>query len=82
MSVLAGALVVCVPQLWFVLRATRSGLPTAAAGLALAKFGLVSTGFALWFVWRPEAELLATLSGSAVTLVATTGAIAFVQRQL
>lgn len=68
----AGVAIVALPQAWFVTRGTRGGAQPAAAFLALGKYGLVGAGFAIWFVVRPEANLLATVCGTAVTIVLTT----------
>ena len=78
---LAGTAIIFLPQLWFVIRGTRTAQVSGAATLAIARYSLVAVGFALWFAWRPDAELIATLAGSTTTLVLVAAAIAKVQRQ-
>ena len=72
LDVTAGFLIAALPQAWFVIRGTRSREVTAAAWLALGKFSLAAAGFGLWFVFRPEANGFATVTGTAITVVATT----------
>lgn len=70
-----GAVIALVPQLWFIYRAKSFTASGAAALIALAKFGLVTMGFALWFVWQPDANPIATLLGTATAIVVLVAAI-------
>ena len=71
-DIAAGVLIAALPQCWFVTRGTRSRVIGAAAVLAMGKYGLAAAGFALWFVARPEANGLATVAATAVTMATTT----------
>ena len=70
-----GAVIALMPQLWFVHRAKKFTASGTAALIALAKFGLVTVGFALWFALQPEANPLATLLGTATAIVVLAAAI-------
>lgn len=71
----AGALIALLPQLWFVHRSTGGTVGQAAAFIALAKYGLSATGFALWFAATPGANLIATLVGTATAIIMLVSAI-------
>lgn len=71
---IVGGLIVLLPQLWFVYRLTGA-LGQAAAAIALAKYGLSATGFALWFAAEPDANLVATLVGTVTAIIVLVSAI-------
>ena len=72
---IVGALIALLPQLWFVHRSSGVAAGQAAAIIALAKYGLSATGFALWFAASPEANLVVTLVGTAMAILILVSAI-------
>jgi hypothetical protein len=70
-DVAAGVVIAALPQAWFVVRGTRSAELSAAAWLALGKYGLIALGFAAWFAARPMADGFTTVAGAAVTMALT-----------
>ena len=70
-----GAVIALLPQLWFVHRSAGATAGQAAAVIALAKYGLSATGFALWFAAVPDANLVATLVGTATAIIVLVSAI-------
>lgn len=81
-DIAAGVLIAALPQCWFVVRGTRSREIGAAAVLAMGKYSLAAAGFAIWFVARPEANGLATVVATAVTMATTTFATYALLRRL
>lgn len=67
-DVAAGAVIALMPQLWFVLRGFGQAAGYQAGSLAFGKFVLSGVGFALWFVFVPDAKAAPTLIGTAATI--------------
>lgn len=66
---IVGGVIAGMPQLWFLARSSANRAESRAVGLALGKFALSATGFAIWFGLKPEANPIITLLGTATFIV-------------
>ena len=76
-----GGVIAGLPQLWFVARGSANRAESRAVGLALGKFALSATGFAIWFGLEPEANPIITLLGTATFIVVATLGLVLVSRR-
>lgn len=71
-----GAAIVLTPNLWLAVKVTGHRWVANAALVAVTKYTLSGTGFAVLFALRPDSNALAVFAGSAVALFALPVAVA------
>ncbi len=78
---IVGGVIAGLPQLWFLARSSAKRAESRAVGLALGKFALSATGFAIWFGLKPEANPITTLLGTATFIVVVALGLVIVSRR-
>lgn len=78
---IVGGVIAGMPQLWFLARSSANRAESRAVGLALGKFALSATGFAIWFGLKPEANPIITLLGTATFIVVATLGLVIASRR-
>jgi FtsH-binding integral membrane protein len=79
---IVGGVIAGLPQLWFLARGSANKAESRAVGLALGKFALSATGFAVWFGLKPEANPITTLLGTATFIVVVALGLVIVSRRV
>jgi F0F1-type ATP synthase assembly protein I len=79
---IVGGVIAGLPQLWFLARGSANKAESRAGGLALGKFALSATGFAVWFGLKPEANPITTLLGTATFIVVVALGLVIVSRRV
>lgn len=79
---IVGGVIAGLPYLWFLARGSASRAKLNGVALALGKFTLSATGFAIWFGLRPEANPITTLLGTATYIVVVALGMVIASRQV